>query len=74
MRLNISAWAIRNPVPSLVLFTILLVLGLVGFRALPITQFPNIDLPIVSVTVTEGNFPRLWTTGQLVEGADCVCV
>ncbi len=43
MRLNISAWAIRNPVPSLVLFTILLVLGLVGFRGLPITQFPNID-------------------------------
>ena len=53
MRLNISAWAIRNPVPSLVLFTILLVLGLVGFRSLPITQFPNIDLPLVAVAVTE---------------------
>ena len=53
MRLNVSAWAIRNPIPSLVLFTILLVLGLVGFRSLPITQFPNIDLPIVAVTITE---------------------
>ena len=53
MRLNVSAWAIRNPVPSLVLFTILLVLGVFGFRSLPITQFPNIDLPLVAVAVTE---------------------
>ncbi len=53
MRLNISAWAIRKPIPSLVLFTVLLALGLFGFHALPITQFPNIDLPLVAVTITE---------------------
>ena len=53
MRLNISAWAIRKPIPSLVLFTVLLALGLFGFAALPITQFPNIDLPLVAVTITE---------------------
>ncbi|MGU3469491.1 efflux RND transporter permease subunit, partial [Methylobacterium sp. C33D] len=27
--------------------------GLVSFRALPITRFPNIDIPIVSVTITQ---------------------
>ncbi len=53
MRLNISAWAIRAPIPPLVLFTVLLALGLFGFADLPITQFPNIDLPIVSVAITE---------------------
>ncbi len=53
MRLNVSAWAIRAPIPPLVLFTVLLALGLFGFAALPITQFPNIDLPIVSVGITE---------------------
>ena len=53
MRLNISAWAIRKPIPSLVLFLVLVVLGLVSFRALPITRFPNIDIPIVAVTVTQ---------------------
>ena len=52
MRLNVSAWAIRTPIPSLVLFTVLLLLGGFGFKALPITQFPNIDLPLVSVSVT----------------------
>ncbi|KQP92392.1 ABC transporter permease [Methylobacterium sp. Leaf113] len=53
MRLNISAWAIRKPIPSLVLFLVLVVLGLVSFRALPITRFPNIDIPIVSVQVLQ---------------------
>ncbi len=53
MRLNVSAWAIRKPVPSIVLFVVLLALGLFGFASLPITQFPNIDLPLVSVTITE---------------------
>ena len=53
MRLNISAWAIRKPIPSIVLFIVLLVLGIFSFRQLPITRFPNIDIPIVSVTVTQ---------------------
>ena len=46
MRLNISAWAIRKPITSIVLFLVLMILGLVSFRSLPITQFPNIDIPI----------------------------
>ncbi|MGU3538585.1 efflux RND transporter permease subunit [Methylobacterium sp. A54F] len=53
MRLNVSAWAIRKPLPSIVLFLVLVVLGLVSFRSLPITRFPNIDIPIVSVTITQ---------------------
>ena len=53
MALNISAWSIRNPIPSLVLFTVLVLLGVVSFGKLPITRFPNIDVPIVSVTVTQ---------------------
>ncbi|MGU3418108.1 efflux RND transporter permease subunit [Methylobacterium sp. D54C] len=53
MRLNVSAWAIRRPLPSVVLFLVLMILGLVSFRALPITRFPNIDIPIVSVTITQ---------------------
>ncbi len=44
MRLNVSAWAIRKPLPSIVLFLVLMVLGLVSFRSLPITRFPNIDI------------------------------
>jgi multidrug efflux pump subunit AcrB len=50
---NVSAWSIRNPVPPVLLFAILTLLGIVSFRALPITQFPNIDIPIVVVTVAQ---------------------
>jgi hydrophobe/amphiphile efflux-1 (HAE1) family protein len=53
MALNVSAWSIRKPIPSIVLFLVLCVLGLVSFKGLPITRFPNIDVPLVSVTVTQ---------------------
>ncbi|MFG1302437.1 efflux RND transporter permease subunit [Xanthobacter sp. V3C-3] len=53
MALNVSAWAIRKPVPPLVLFFILTVLGIVHFRSLPVTQMPNVDVPIVMVTITQ---------------------
>jgi hydrophobe/amphiphile efflux-1 (HAE1) family protein len=52
-RLNISAWAIRQPVPSLVLFIVLLILGVMSFRTLPVERFPNIDFPLLSITVTQ---------------------
>jgi HAE1 family hydrophobic/amphiphilic exporter-1 len=51
--LKISGASIRHPIPALVLFAVLLVLGVVAFRAIPITRAPNVDVPIVSVTVTE---------------------
>ena len=53
MALNISGASIRRPIPALVLFTILLVLGVVSFRSIPITRAPNVDVPIISVTVTQ---------------------
>jgi HAE1 family hydrophobic/amphiphilic exporter-1 len=49
----ISAWAIRNPVPVAVLFIGLVLAGLISYQALPIKQYPNIQFPVVSVTVTE---------------------
>jgi len=53
MRLNISAWSIRRPVPSIVLFAVLTLLGIMSFVSLPVTRFPNIDVPVVSITVTQ---------------------
>ncbi len=53
MRLNVSAWSIRNPVPAILLFLVLMALGLMAFAKLPITRFPNIDVPLVSVVVTD---------------------
>ncbi|WP_181708043.1 efflux RND transporter permease subunit [Chthonobacter rhizosphaerae] len=53
MNWNISAWAIRNPVFSVLMFVVFMALGYVSFMGLPITRFPNIDVPVVAVTVTD---------------------
>jgi hydrophobe/amphiphile efflux-1 (HAE1) family protein len=53
MRLNVSAWSIRKPIPATVAVCVLMLLGLFSFRTMPITQFPNIDIPIVQVLVTQ---------------------
>ncbi len=53
MNWNISAWSIRNPVAPVLLFVVLIVLGMMSFTKLPVTRFPNIDIPIVAVTVSD---------------------
>ena len=49
----ISAWAIRNPVPVVVLFIALVLAGMIAYTGLPIKQFPNVEFPVVTVTVTQ---------------------
>ena len=53
MRLNVSAWSIRKPIPAAVGFCVLMLLGLFAFRTMSITKFPNIDIPIVQVLITQ---------------------
>jgi hydrophobe/amphiphile efflux-1 (HAE1) family protein len=50
---NISAWSIRRPIPALVLFLVLMTLGVISFQNLAITRFPNIDIPIVTISITQ---------------------
>ena len=51
MAFNVSAWAIRKPVPSILLFLALTLLGLLSFKALPVQDFPDIEFPVVTVGV-----------------------
>ncbi|WP_425901851.1 efflux RND transporter permease subunit [Agrobacterium radiobacter] len=51
--MNFSAWSIRNPIAPLLGFALLMILGMQAFNTLPITRFPNIDVPVVAVTVTQ---------------------
>lgn len=51
--MRISAWAIRNPIPVALLFILLTISGIVAYTRMPVKQFPNINLPIVTVTVTQ---------------------
>ena len=48
--MNVSSWSIRNPIPAILLFLLLTITGLMGFQAMKIQQFPDIDMPMVIVT------------------------
>lgn len=52
MMSNISAWAIRRPIPTILLFVVLTLMGWASFLKLPINADPNVSFPIVNVTVT----------------------
>jgi len=69
---NISAWAIRHPLPPIVLFVVLLFMGLVAFLRLPVTANPDVTFPVVNVEVDQpGAAPQELETQvmQKVEGA-----
>src|SRR5256886_4354750 len=53
MALNISAWSIRNPLPSVVFSIILLILSWVSFGKLAVTRLPSADIPVISVAVSQ---------------------
>ncbi|ROO34726.1 RND transporter [Pseudomonas sp. 7SR1] len=57
--MNVSALSIRYPVPAVMLFILLTVLGLLGFGKLAIQDFPDMDLPVVMVNASlEGAAPE----------------
>jgi HAE1 family hydrophobic/amphiphilic exporter-1 len=53
MNLPISSWAIRNPIPVVVAFTLMLVAGAYSYSRLPVKQFPNISFPMVVATIVQ---------------------
>jgi len=48
--MNVSSWSIRNPIPAVMLFVLLTFGGLLAFKGMKVQNFPDIDLPTVSVT------------------------
>lgn len=52
MTLNTSSWAIRNPIPVILLFILLTFWGLISFRGLYIQDLPDVQLPLVEVSAS----------------------
>ncbi|WP_343615034.1 efflux RND transporter permease subunit [Novosphingobium sp.] len=51
--MKISAWAIRHPIPVAVIMIALTLAGIWSYLLLPIKRFPNVEFPVVSVSVTQ---------------------
>ena len=47
--MNFSAWSIRNPIPSLMLFVLLTLGGLFAFQQMKVQNMPDVDMPMVNV-------------------------
>ncbi|MBK8017656.1 MAG: efflux RND transporter permease subunit [Betaproteobacteria bacterium] len=45
--------SIRHPIPAILLFILLTFAGLVGFGKLGINQYPDVDIPVVTVTIRD---------------------
>ncbi|MEI4486174.1 efflux RND transporter permease subunit [Frigidibacter sp. MR17.14] len=65
--MNFSAWSIRNPIAPILAFVLLMLMGWKAFNALPVTRFPNIDVPLVSVTVAQPGAAPAELEGQVTK-------
>lgn len=50
--MNVSAWSIRNPIPAVMLFVLLTFAGVFSFQAMKVQNFPDLDLPTVTVSAS----------------------
>ncbi len=50
--MNVSAWSIRNPIASVMLFVLLTVAGFIAYGAMKVQNFPDLDLPTITVTAS----------------------
>nr|WP_315489750.1 efflux RND transporter permease subunit [uncultured Rhodoferax sp.] len=50
--MNVSAWSIKNPIPAVMLFVLLTLAGIMSFKAMKVQQFPDLELPTVTVSAS----------------------
>ena len=48
--MNFSSLSIKNPIPAIMLFVLLTLAGILSFRTTIVQDFPDIELPIVTVS------------------------
>ena len=53
MNQTLSTWSIRNPIPTIVIFLVIFLLGLSAFPSLGVDENPNMDLPALSIVVLQ---------------------
>ena len=50
--MNVSSWSIKNPIPAVMLFVMLTLAGLYSFNSMKVQNFPDLDLPNITVVAT----------------------
>ena len=55
--MNFATWSIRNPVPAILLFILLSLAGIFGFKQLPVANLPDLDLPSADRRASRSSAP-----------------
>ncbi len=55
--MNLSDLSIKNPVFAVMLSAAMIVFGYLGYRDMGVSQFPEIDFPVVSIAITREGAP-----------------
>jgi len=50
--MNFSTLSIKNPIPAIMLFVLLSLAGILSFRSTIVQDFPDIELPLVTVNAS----------------------
>ncbi len=50
--MNFSTLSIKNPIPAIMLFALLTLAGILSFRSTIVQDFPDIELPLVTVNAS----------------------
>ena len=50
--MNVSAWSIKNPIPTLMIFVLLTLAGILSWQSMKVQNFPDLDLPTVNVVAS----------------------
>lgn len=53
MSFQLSSWAIRRPIPTIVLFLVLSIAGWMAFVKLPVNANPQVTFPIITVSIAQ---------------------
>ena len=53
MAINFSTWSINRPLPAILAFVLLGIVGLVGFNQLAVSRFPDLAFPGITVTIAQ---------------------
>ena len=67
--MTLSNFSIRNPVFAVMLSAAMVVFGYLSYREMGISQFPEIDFPVVSITTyREAASPETMPTSFILDG------
>lgn len=65
--MNLATWSIYKPVPTLAFFLVVCIAGIFGFSRLPVTEMPNVDIPIVSINIAQPGAAPAELSGQIIK-------